>query len=359
MSRQNIEWLRDNVMVDVKRAGKPWHADLTPGVENPNLYDGPIPLADVETRLFPWEPMGVDIKLAIPDGTNVPKDIAERMVENGFVIPGYKAWIRDDTFELMGIHTDGYVGHGYRQWLTEAVASILKDDLSIITAGLLDGGAKAWVQVGLPESVTVGDVEYRATLFATTSLDGSIATTYKIVITLVVCDNTRAMALGEKGASFKVKHTKNSGLRIMEARDALGIIQKSADGFGEELETLLAQKVTPKQWAKFLDTINPMPAEEYAKREDTGEVVVLNKRAITMAERKRDGLVYMYNNDDRVAPWKGTAFGALQAVNTYEHHETRTNKGTVRLERNMLRTIKGEYDSLDRSTNQILQSVLA
>lgn len=341
MSSQTMEWLRNNVMVDLTRTGKPWHAD---GEDNPNHYQGPVPLADVESRLFPWEPIGLPLTVVFKGETVTLDD--------------YKAWVRDDTGEVMGIHGDGYVGHSYKRWLLENVGSILKDDLSIISAGLLDDGAKAWVQVGLPESVEVEGVEYRSTLFATTSLDGSIATTYKIVITMVVCDNTRAMALGEKGATFRVKHTKNSGLRIMEARDALGIIQSSADTYGEELKAQLAQKVTPKQWAKFLDTKVPKPDEDYAKRDD-GSVVVLNSKAITMAERKRDSIIYMYNNDERVAPWKGTAFGALQAFNTYEHHEARANKGTVRLEKNMLRTIKGEYDALDRDNYAVLQGVLA
>lgn len=348
MSTQTMEWLRSNVKVDLTRTGTPWHGERNPDgslAANPNHYNGAVPLDDVVRDLFPWEPTGAPISVTFK-GENV-------------ILPGYKAWLRDDTGAVMGIHTDGYVGHGYRTWLLENVSAILKDDLSIISAGLLDDGAKAWVQVGLPESVKVEGVEYRATLFATTSLDGSIATTYKIVITMVICDNTRAAALGERGNEFRVKHTKNSGLRIMEARDALGIIQKSAGVFGEEVQALLAQKITPKQAAKFWDAYAPIPETKYANMQGTGELFEVNKKAVTMATRKRDNLIGMYQTDNRVAPWKGTAFGILQAVNTYEHHESRANKGTVRLERNMLRTVKGEYESLDRDTNKVLQAVLA
>ena len=65
-----------------------------------------------------------------------------------------------------------------------------------------------------------------------------------------------------------------------------------------------------------------------------------------------------YERDPRVAPWHGTAFGVLQAVNTYEHHE-RPVRGATRAERNMLRTVKGEFGDLDRQAWKHLESVLA
>jgi hypothetical protein len=59
----------------------------------------------------------------------------------------------------------------------------------------------------------------------------------------------------------------------------------------------------------------------------------------------------------RVAPWAGTAFGVVQAVNTYAHHE-QTVRGAERAERNMLRTVTGAVDQLDRATLTTLDRVL-
>jgi len=53
-------------------------------------------------------------------------------------------------------------------------------------------------------------VEFRPNLLATTSFDGSIATTFKRTVTTTVCDNTRELALTEKGQHYKVKHTRGS-----------------------------------------------------------------------------------------------------------------------------------------------------
>ena len=76
-----------------------------------------------------------------------------------------------------------------------------------------------------------------------------------------------------------------------------------------------------------------------------------------MGDRKRDGLNRLYHHDQRVAPWAGTAHGVIQAVNTYEHHEG-IIRGAQRAQRNMLRTVTGDFGKLDRTTMRTLQRVL-
>lgn len=108
----------------------------------------------------------------------------------------------------MGVFTPGNAMHQYDQWLLTTVANVLDDDLSISSAGLLRGGAVAWVEVSVPESITTPEgVVFRPNLLATTSFDGSIATTFKRTVTDVICDNAREAALGEKGQTYKVKLT--------------------------------------------------------------------------------------------------------------------------------------------------------
>jgi hypothetical protein len=50
--------------------------------------------------------------------------------------------------------------------------------------------------------------------------------------------------------------------------------------------------------------------------------------------------------------------GVIKAVNTWEHHES-TVRGATRAERNMLRTVTGDFATLDRATWTSLQHVLA
>lgn len=82
----------------------------------------------------------------------------------------------------------------------------------------------------------------------------------------------------------------------------------------------------------------------------------LQGRSATSARLKRAALVDLYRHDPRCAPWAGTgtAHGVLAAVNTYEHHEA-----AVRADRNMLRTVTGEFGALDRASWHTLSGVLA
>jgi phage/plasmid-like protein (TIGR03299 family) len=256
---------------------------------------------------------------------------------------------RSDTGAVMGIFTSGYVMHQYDEWLLTTVANLLDDNLSISSAGLLKGGAVAWVEVSVPESITTPEgVVFRPNLLATTSFDGSIATIYKRTVTDVVCDNTRAAALSETGQSYRVKHSRHSRAQLAPAREALAMIHTLADDFAKEIARLCATPVTEKHWSSFLHT--HVPTEKADGRRLTG-------RSLTHAEKKRRGLEQLWRNDPRVTPWQGTAHGVLQAVNTYEHH-LRPVRGTTRAERNQLRAVTGDIAELDRRALRVLETAL-
>ena len=72
------------------------------------------------------------------------------------VVEGRQAICRSDdsTGAVMGIFGPGYTRHQYREWLLSTVADLLDDDLAISSAGLLRGGAVAWVEVAMPETIT-------------------------------------------------------------------------------------------------------------------------------------------------------------------------------------------------------------
>ena len=159
-----------------------------------------------------------------------------------------------------------------------------------------------------PETVsTPVGFDYRPNLLATTSFDGSIATTFKRTVTATVCDNTRDLALAEAGQTYRVKHTRHSGAKITAAREALAVVHALGDDFGKELEVLANTPVGEHQWRTFLDRHVPL---------DDGKGHFLEGRSRTLATRKRDELENLYRHDHRAAPWAGTALGVLQATNT-------------------------------------------
>jgi len=207
------------------------------------------------------------------------------------------------------------------------------------------------VQCEVPETITTPEgVAFRPFLTAATSVDGSLSSTYQTGAQLVVCDNTLSAALGAeaKDTRVKVRHSRNSLGKVQEIRDTLGIVYGVADDFTAQVKDLCQTSVSDAQWRAFLTAYAPDPAAGVNK----------TSRGATLAASKRGELQQLWAHDARVSPWKGTAFGVVQAVNTREHHLA-TVKGATRTERNMLRSVKGEWQALDADTLGTLTKVLA
>jgi phage/plasmid-like protein (TIGR03299 family) len=345
MSQETLTWLNQNVLIGyADKRGEAWHYLASAQGDEPNHYDGPIPVADVERRLFHWEPVSRPVYAAVPCAA----DEATSMLPDGtpirYVELSRQAILRSDNDAELGLFKPGYQIHKYPEWLLKNVSTILGDTLGIGSAGLLRNGAVAWVQIEAPETLSVEGIEHRPHLTAFTSCDGTLATGYIAGTQLVVCDNTLNAAVANASSKIKIKHTTNSlsTTRLESVREALGVIEQAADSFNEELKALVQQSVSDKQWADFLEAFVPLP-------EKPG-------RGLTLAEKKRDILTSLRKNDNRVSPWGKTAFGVLQAVNTYEAHEVTRKSGEDGLKGDALRAERNRYDAItgkvgDRDVN--------
>ena len=349
MSKETIEWLNQNTLIGHTTArGNAWHYKASAQGEESNHYPEAVPVADVERRLFHWtaneSPIFVGLPAGVEDMDSIGPD-GTPMVKR--VITGRKAITRSDTGAVLGIFKDGYQPHQPKEWLIENVQLLVGGGLDIGSAGVLKGGAVAWLQVEAAENlVTPSGVVFRPSVLAATSFDGSLATIYKCPITIVVCDNTMSAALLEKTATVRVRHTRWSNLDAKAVRNALGIVEQAAETFSADVEALTNWEITDREWAAFLD--------EICKVDATAKTT----RSQTLNDKKRDDLVNLWTNDLRVSPWAGTAFGVVQATNTWSHH-IQTVRGTNRAERNMLNAISGATEASDADTLAILGKVCA
>jgi phage/plasmid-like protein (TIGR03299 family) len=330
MSRETAAWLNQNVLVGFGR--KAWHYSSEHQGAEPNHYDGPIPVGDVRRRLFNWEAVPVELTYSHNGIDRVATDKV-----------GY---MHSRTGDMLGIHSRKYAAHQFQDSLLNGVERICGNGLGIESAGLLSKGAIGWVSVSLPDTSTVEGtgVEYLTRLLAFGSHNGKFPTTYKLVNTLVVCDNTLALARGEGGAEYKIRHTVNSAVRVEDAHQALGLIVAGQDQFSKDIQRLIETTVTDQQWSQFVQALAPIG-------EDT------KGKALTIAERKREELTAMYNSDERVSQWRGTAFGAFQAVNTWQHWNAIV-RGADRQERNTLAQLDGSWEKFDAQTMATLHRVL-
>lgn len=341
MSRETLTHLNTQTLIGfTDKRGNAWHYRAEEQGDEPNHYPGAIPVADVKRRLFDWTVGEGSVE------TNVLTDDGVLHV----VDPTRKTVVRLDTGAILGVHGLGYRVHDYTQWLIENVETLLNDHIEIGSAGLLRGGALAWVQVEAPETLSTPEgVDYRPFISAATSLDGTLKSIYTAGSQLVVCDNTLSASLRAADAlHVKVSHTSNSLGRLNTVRAALGL-EQVAENFAAQVAEQCATRVSDAQWAAFLDAHTPLV---------DGDGEPLSARSLTLATRKRETLDGLWNHDDRVSPWKGTLFGGVQAVNTFTHHEGIV-RGADRAQRNALRVVTGGVDKLDAATLRTFATVLA
>lgn len=347
MGMENSEWYNTMILVGYEdQRGKAWHYKQSSQGEEPNHYAGAIPADDILRRLFNFQVVEKPVFIQVPASV----EDADGIDENGNAFKYHaierKAIVADDDNTLMEVFKNGYKPHQFQQ-LLDITSNLIDDDINYGSAGLLNGRRKAWVSLEMPESVTVLEgFDIRPYLLATTSHDGTLSTTFKQVNTFVVCDNTHEMALGENGATYKARHSKYSSLKITNVREALGIVQKLTDITVAEIHRLAEWKVDDVQFAKLLDKVVPIP-----QGEDAPAI------AVTKATNKRADILNLYKEDERVAPWAGSALGVLQAFNTFNHHVAGTDKN--RVERNMMNTISGKTGKYDRDIVKVLADITA
>lgn len=330
MSKETMQWLNTNTLVGfTEKRGTAWH--YRQGSDN--HFPGAVPMERVERLL---------------DLTFQEKTIH---LDDGTAIPGRKAIQREDTGDVLGIFADGYKVHPYQEWLVDNVASILDADLQVGSAGLLRKGGQAWVQVEMEDTMqAAGSVDFRPFLTAATSVDGSLSSTYMTGATAVVCDNTLSAAITGADAAVRIRHSRNSLGRVTEVREALGILWEAATEFQAEVERLVATTVTEKQWDSFVKAHSGLVGPKGVA------LFPSDGRSYTIAQNKADTLHNLWAADERVSPWKGTAYGVLAAVNTARQHVF-TVRGANRVERAQASFLSGRTGAEDRAALALLAKV--
>lgn len=159
------------------------------------------------------------------------------------------------------------------------------------------------------------------------------------------CDNTLAAALSEEGRQIKIKHSRYSNEKVTDIRDALKILHVTSDAFAASVAELCETTVTDTEWYAFLDEYVPVPKDKGPSQ--------------SIADKKRSALIRMWTSDARVSPWRGTAFGVVQAGNTWMSHESTVRGVDARAERNMINAITSKSAEHDTLVLSSLHKVLA
>jgi phage/plasmid-like protein (TIGR03299 family) len=344
-SAYSVSYLRDNIRIGfTDERGPAWHANQIIGDDGQPAYladgthfPGPVPLEEVEKML----------KIVLEERPLFYQDASGEYVPveryKGIGIKG-----RDD---LINCPRDSYVIHQYFEALHKFTQRVAEGAL-VSSVGTLKNGAVAFLQAVLPEEYEVAGYGYTPYITAATSADSSIANTYLTGAIGAVCDNTLDSAMAGALSRWKIKHTRKSVLRAQEAREKLGLsIAQVGDEMTQTIESLLAIPVSERDFELWLDEVTPMPDFKETKSGTGG-------RGYTMAENKRNELSRLWVKDPKVKPWAGTAFGIVQASNTWNTwSSTVRNADGGRIERNYLNAIEGKVGAADRKALDALAKV--
>jgi len=334
MSAESSSWLNTMTLIgNTLKRGLAWHWRKSDQGTESNSYEGFIPVEDVRRRLFNFEAVEkpVFVQNINPDGS-----ISYRVVE------GKKAVIHGTDGNVFGVFSDRYQIHQYNEALLSNLEAIVSSsEIGIDSAGLLKKSGRAWVQISVPENlVTSTGFEFRPTILASSSHDGSLQTSYARVCQAVVCDNTLAMAHQEAGQKVSFRHYGKSMTGLESVRQALDVVFQTGEDLMAEIERLNAWAVTDNQFSELLKVTFPIVLDAQTLAQDN--------RSKGKMLPQREVMENMWRTDARVSPWRNTALGVIQATTTYAQHMSGTDKN--RTNRNYGKLLSNKQAEADTIT---------
>ena len=221
---------------------KPWHYTQNPEV----------------TKLIQEAPTSKDaLHLAGLDWNVVSASVYQ---ENGLLIPGYKANVRDKDNSVLGIVSSRYrvVQNKEAFSFTDALIGDTEfGEVRYETAGSLCNGKKVWLLAKMPTKKILDDDVEPYICFAN-SFDGSGAVQVCATPIRVVCANTMNLALNTAKRKWSTKHVGDMQSKLEEAKLCLSLMDKYMINLDVEADRLANAKLHEEEIEQILDEMFPV-----------------------------------------------------------------------------------------------------
>ena len=249
-------------------------------------------------------------------------------MENGIVIPGYKANVRDKDNKCLGIVSERYkiVNNADAFAFTDALIGETEfGEVRYATAGSLNGGRKVWLLAEMPVRKILDDDVEPFICFAN-SFDGSGAVQVCATPVRVCCNNTmtgEATTAEERQSSFttmmelalntakrkwSTKHVGDMQSKIEEARMCLQLADNYMIKLDEEADRLANARLYKEQIDEILD-------ELFSVDDDATE------RKKQNVQSTKESFYVAYFMPD-IEKFRDTAWGAVNAMSDFITHAT-------------------------------------
>lgn len=230
--------------------------------------------------------------------------------ENGLLIPGYKANVRDKDNSVLGIVSGRYRIVQNKEAFSFTDALIGETEFGEVryeTAGSLCNGKKVWLLAKMPTRKILDDDVEPYICFAN-SFDGSGAVQVCATPIRVVCANTMNLALNSAKRKWSTKHVGDMQSKLEEAKLCLRLTDKYMIGLDEEADRLANAKLYEEQIAEILDDM--FPVDDNATDRKKNNIVQFKAQFWTA-----------YNAPD-IAKFEDSAWKAVNAMSDVVTHST-------------------------------------
>lgn len=224
--------------------------------------------AEVETmfytRVAPWHGLGTCVenapgsqealKVAGLDWKVVQKPI---FTEEGQLVGGFKANIRDRDNQILGVVTDRYkvVQNEEAFAFTD---QLLGEGVTYETAGSLQGGRRTWILEKLPQRYIISGDEITPYLVFMNSHDGTGAIKAAMTPIRVVCQNTLNLALSNAKRSWSANHVGNINGKLDDARYTLLYADKYMAELGRSIDRLNQIRLSDQKVYEYINALFPL-----------------------------------------------------------------------------------------------------
>lgn len=211
-------------------------------------------------------------------------------------IPDRFAIVRDDEEKYLGNCTKVYRPFQNREAFS-FMDNLVDDGLVYEDAGTMRDDKVVWVTAKVPEGITVaGEDEHDLYLFLRTTHDGGGAIRVMVTPIRLTCTNMMNMITREAKREFKVNHTSTAEGKLQDAREVLGLAFNYRDAFQKEAERLLEVEVSEEKFREIVQDLWPETPQR---------------------EKRVQAVEDVYHTSPNIAGYRGTGWGALNAVGEY------------------------------------------
>ena len=286
------------------------------------------------TRTAPWHGLGTRVeespgsKEALEAaGLNWQVIQKEICTQDGRIIPGFRANIRDQDQRVLGVVTNRYKVVQNE----EAFAftnQLLGEGVTYETAGSLQDGRRTWILARLPQRYIISGDEITPYLVFMNSHDGTGAIKAAMTPVRVVCQNTLNLALATAKRSWSTNHTGDIRGKLKDAEQTLLYAGHYMKELGKAIDQLNQLRLSDQRVYEYIDELFPIMEE----------ATEMQKKNIV---RLRDDVKLRYFEAPDLRNTGKNAYRFINAVSDFATHAKPLKERTNYRESLFGRTVEG------------------